>query len=77
MKGKFDVYVLWPSAKRVQNWIVDESTARDFTVYALLQHIHENLFLRNILWKQICMKIRLHLQKPFYHIGRGRKNFVA
>ena len=25
-------YVLWPLAKRVQNWIVDRSTARDFTV---------------------------------------------
>ena len=23
MKGKFDAYVLWPSVKRVQNWIVD------------------------------------------------------
>ena len=23
MKEKFDAYVLWPSAKRVQNWIVD------------------------------------------------------
>ena len=32
MTGKFKVYVLWPSAKRVQNWIVDRSTARDFTV---------------------------------------------
>ena len=32
MKGKFDAYVLWPLAKRVQNWIVDRSTARNFTV---------------------------------------------
>ena len=32
MKGKFDAYVLWPLAQRVQNWIVDQSTARDFTV---------------------------------------------
>ena len=32
MKGKFDAYVLWPLAKRVQNWIVDRSTTRDFTV---------------------------------------------
>jgi len=35
MKGKFDAYVLWPLAKRVQNWIVDRSTARDFTVYGI------------------------------------------
>ena len=33
MKGKFDAYVLWPLAKRVQNWIVDWSTAHDFTVH--------------------------------------------
>ena len=32
IKGKFDTYVLWPLAQRVQNWIVDRSTARDFTV---------------------------------------------
>ena len=32
MKEKFDAYVLWPLAQRVQNWIVDWSTARDFTV---------------------------------------------
>ena len=32
MKGKFDAYVLWHMAQRVQNWIVDQSTARDFTV---------------------------------------------
>ena len=32
MKGKFDAYVLWPLAKRVQNWIVDWFTARNFTV---------------------------------------------
>ena len=32
MKGKFDAYILWPLAKKFQNWIVDRSTARDFTV---------------------------------------------
>ena len=32
MKGKFDGYVLWPLVKRFQNWIVDQSTAPDFTV---------------------------------------------
>ena len=35
MKGKFDAYVLWPLDKRVQNWIVDWSTARDITVIIL------------------------------------------
>ena len=32
MKGKFDAYVLWTLAKRIQNLILDRSTARDFTV---------------------------------------------
>ena len=32
MKGKFDAYVLWPLAQRVQNWIIDRCDARDFTV---------------------------------------------
>ena len=32
MKGKFDAYVQWPLAKKFQNWIVDRSTDRDFTV---------------------------------------------
>jgi len=32
VKGKFDAYVLRPLAKKFQNWIVDRSTARDFTV---------------------------------------------
>ena len=32
MKGKFDTYILWPLAKKFQNWIVDWSTARNFTV---------------------------------------------
>ena len=32
MKGNFDPYVLWPLTKKFQNWIVDQSTARKFTV---------------------------------------------
>ena len=39
MKGKFDPYVLWPLAKRIQNWISDQSTTRDFTVVI---NIHDN-----------------------------------
>ena len=46
--GKFDAYVLWPLAKKFQNWIVDRSTARDFTVYGtskfeILQIIRKKL----------------------------------
>ena len=33
MKGKFDAYVLWPLVKKFQNWIVDQSTACEFTVF--------------------------------------------
>ena len=35
MKGKIDAYVLLPLAKKFQNWIVDRSTALDFTVFGL------------------------------------------
>ena len=35
MKGKFDAYLLWPLAKRVKNWIVDQSTACNFAVYQM------------------------------------------
>ena len=35
MKGKFDAYALWPLAKKFQNWIVDRSTARNFTVFEM------------------------------------------
>ena len=37
IQGKFDAYVLWPLAKQVQNWIVDQSTAPDFTVYGMAE----------------------------------------
>ena len=33
INGKFDAYVLWPLVQRVQNWIVDLSTAWDFMVH--------------------------------------------
>ena len=53
MKGNFDAYVLWPLGKIVQSWIVDRSTARDFTVYknvlmCTLKHLKnvENYFLK-------------------------------
>ena len=39
MKVKFDAYVLWPLAKKFQNWIVDRSTARDFTVFKWRGHL--------------------------------------
>ena len=32
IKEKFDAYLLWPLAIKFQNWIVDWSTARNFTV---------------------------------------------
>ena len=44
IKEKFDAYVLWPLAKKIQNWIVDRSTARDFTVFLLLNFSKNCLF---------------------------------
>ena len=58
MKGKFDVYVLWPLAKRVQNWIVDRFTARDFTL--LMIHFFYVKFMNQVPhlpkygWKRNC-----------------------
>ena len=40
MKEKFDAYVLWPLAKKFQNWIVDQSTARDLTVHTKLEFLY-------------------------------------
>ena len=37
MKGKFDAYVVWPLAKKIQNWIVDRSTA-----WIIKKFIHPN-----------------------------------
>ena len=39
MKGKFVAYVLWPLAKGVQNWLVDRSTACDFTVHGFMSNL--------------------------------------
>ena len=44
---KFDAYVLWSLAQRLQNWIVDRSTARDFTVVILEPPQIELLQLKN------------------------------
>ena len=54
MEGKFDAYVLWPFAKSFQIWIVDRSTACNFTVFKNLtkyfdfksvQSFHYGIFL--------------------------------
>ena len=41
MKGKFDGHVLWPFVQRVQNWIVDRSTARYFMVLETDDFFHK------------------------------------
>ena len=50
IKEKFDAYVLWPLAQRVQNWIVDRSTACNFTVCIKISPV------RNI-WLLYCLLI--------------------
>ena len=68
MKGKFDAYVLWPLAKKLQNWIVDQSTARDFTV---VEHSIKGLntieFLHRIprnFWSDIqkCIRFKIRFE---------------
>ena len=52
MKGKFDAYVLWPLAKKLQNWIVDQSTAHDFTVDAF-SYLPNNIFDKKVYFFKI------------------------
>jgi hypothetical protein len=58
---KFDV--LWPSAKKFQNWIVDQSTAREFTVS---EYIYVDYLLFIILYFRFAIKICIHT-KPKKH----------
>ena len=63
MKRNFDAYVLWPLDKLVQNWIVDKSTARNFTVCILCQ----------FLWGASCFECNIHhyWSKMIWHLRRG------
>jgi hypothetical protein len=65
MKGKFDACVLWLLTKSFQNWIVDQSTARNFTVikmkltnfllpYFLIYFPPMNSFLPWIVFVRLC-----------------------
>ena len=54
MTGKFDAYVLWPLAKRVQNWILDRSTARNFTVTHFCEGLNE-LTCCGSCWDRLCL----------------------
>ena len=59
MKGNFEGYVLWPLDKMVQNWIVDRSTACDFTVFQInskqkTPEIHANPHIKN-LWQSMSL----------------------
>ena len=76
MKGKFDAYVLWPLAKRVQNWMVGRSTAPDFTVFIFFikKNVVNHQYYKNSreMWKCRCMYNRkLLFLKWFYSILRG------
>ena len=62
MKEKFDAYVLWPLSKRVQNWIVDRSTAPNFMVSKLVSpthHISSTVLLSTTLWSKCMFEKRL------------------
>ena len=55
IKGKFDAYVLWPLAKKFQNWLVDQSIAREFTVCAT----NQDSLLLTTLWYMHLVETRL------------------
>ena len=48
MKGKFDAYILWPLAKRVQNWIVNWSTAYNVTVLNAVFNTTNSLLFKSL-----------------------------
>ena len=66
MKVKFDAYVLSPLAKKSQNWIVDRSTARDFTVYAFERPQPATMLMPNPHWHIFLNTLFLVLQ-PLLH----------
>ena len=58
MKVKFDAYVLCPLAQKFQNWIVDQSTARDFTVDGVRQQSSQKLVLSGTMfWSNVSFMI--------------------
>ena len=63
MKRKFDAYVLWPLAKKFQNFIVDQSTARDFTVFKYCSFVLLTLVL---LWAVCMIKVPPSQQGSFF-----------
>ena len=68
MKGIFDDYVLWPLAKRVQNWTVDRPTAPNFTVVAAnfnFLHNKMNFCCGNYSRKET---VKMHLCSVYYSI---------
>ena len=65
MKWKFDAYVLWTLVQWVQNWIVDRSTACDFTVVKWLLLCESWLFFQScfdicfhFFWKTLVLGLR-------------------
>ena len=75
MKGKFDAYVLWPLVKKFQNWIVDLSTARDFTVCMDMDKqkakcassMRSNLFVKEIFLQSTIKTVtELHCITQYY-----------
>ena len=63
MKGNFDDYVLWPLDKMVQNWIVDLSTARNFTVHIF--------FKPRKVWAKLCQFLHtVELSSTTEHCGK-------
>ena len=76
MKGKFDAYVFWPLAKRVQKWIIARPTVRDYSVFyffdtALRIMNFKNLACKkHILWLAAGLKILTQSLKYVTHYLR-------
>ena len=65
-------YVMWPFAKRVQNWIVDRSTAHDFMLYSSVNFCY--VYLGWALWNRNSFVWDSQQGRDFAKSGHNKKN---
>ena len=67
IKEKFVIYVLWPLAKMIQNWIVAWSTSRNFTIISksLIFFPQWSCFLGSFIENSdtVCFELRIPRKK--------------
>ena len=73
MNGKFDVHVLWPLAKRFQNWIVAQSTVFHYMVLdSKCKMLKKDKFLLKLPNTQEASQARFVVFKLLHQINHSR-----